>query len=628
MCGIAGLIDSTASRDGRERAVGRMCQAMLHRGPTDEGSVSSGPLTMGMRRLAIFDPAHGHQPMHSADGRYSIVFNGAIYNFLALRTELEAAGFRFSTRCDTEVLLAAYVHWGVGALDRLRGMYAFAVWDSVERELVIARDPFGIKPLYYLRENGRLLFASELNALFASGVVRREIDPSSTLEYLAWFAVPAPRTIYRGVMSLRPGEYAVLRDDVLTIASSWTFNRPSSGPVCSTQAEFNGELRHRLEDTIRAHVAADVPVGAFLSGGLDSAVITGLMTKVSGSRLKTFSIEFEERAFSEGEAAGETARFLGTDHHPFVLTGRRVAADINRILDSLDHPSGDGINTYYASLAAHDGGVTVVLSGLGGDELFGGYPSFKVLPKLKRWLPAWWSLPAFVRSAVVSRLRRGGVQQRKLADFLEHARTLQELGALQRRVFTIPTQATLLSPDARAHLRNRYSPFHPQLPLLSHELAGQPDLHAISAWELRTYMADVLLHDSDVMSMRHSIELRVPFIDRTFIEWLWHQPAHFKFTPHHPKAALEGSVGDLLPPTLLGRRKQGFTLPFAVWMKRELRPFLEDCYSESSLGRSGLFDTAAARERWRGFLESDDPREWSRVWSLAILIQFVNRRSA
>ncbi len=628
MCGIAGLIDSTVSVDGRERAVGRMCQAMLHRGPTDEGSMSSGPLTMGMRRLAIFDPANGHQPMHSADGRYSIVFNGAIYNFTVLRIELEALGFAFRTQCDTEVLLAAYVRWGVCALDRLRGMYAFAVWDARDRELFVARDPFGIKPLYYVREGGRLVFASELNAILASGMVDFQIDQAAALDYLAWFAVPAPKTIYQGLKSLRPGEYAIFRDEVLTIASSWTFNRTFDDPVCTSRDQFREELRNRLEETIRAHVVADVPVGAFLSGGLDSAVITSLMTRISGSKLKTFSIEFEESNFTEATEAAETARYIGAEHHPFLLTGRRVAEDMDKILASLDHPSGDGINTYYASLAAKEGGVTVALSGLGGDELFGSYPSFRVLPRLSRWLPMWWSLPDFLRKTILRRLRTGDVQRRKLADFLEHARNLHELGAMQRRVFSTPVQTALISEELRAQLKGHYTPYHPQLSLLSRELAGQPAAHAISAWELRTYMADVLLHDSDIMSMRHSIELRVPFIDRNFIQWLWRQPTEFKYNARRPKLPLAEAVADLIPPALLKRRKSGFILPFSVWMKHELRPFLEDSFSDLSLSRCGLFDAAATQARWRNFLDSEDPREWSRIWSLAILIQFVNRRSS
>ena len=605
-----------------------MCTSMLHRGPDDGGMESCGSATLGMRRLAIFDPSHGHQPMTTPDGRHTLIFNGAIYNFRVIRDELAAAGYAFRTNCDTEVLLAAYARWGEQCLPRLQGMFAFAVWDAHQETLFLARDPFGIKPLYYRQEiRGRLLFASELNALVASGAFNAELDPQAVADYLAWFAVPAPCTIYRGVRSLRPGECATLRNGQLAVRSYWNFGAMHRDPaVCTSAAEFTLELRRRLEITIKAHVIADVPVGAFLSGGLDSAVVTGLMTRVTGSRLKTFSIAFAEPGYSEAEAAAQTARHFGTDHHTIELSGQQVAGDLNDILAHLDQPTGDGINTYYASKAARAGGVTVALSGLGGDELFGGYPSFRDLPRMAHWLPWWRRLPAFARNSLIEKLRRGDTRRRKLADFLRHARDLPDLASLQRRVFDGATRRSLLHPDVNRALSNPRA-HHPELDSLRSELAAAGQFETISAWELRTYMADVLLRDSDVMSMRHSLELRVPFIDRPFIEWLWQQPARFKDEQNPPKAALAAAVRDILPPDLLHRRKQGFTLPFAVWMKRELQPFLEDTFAVESVNRSGLFEPEAAQTLWRGFVSGHDEREWSRVWSLAVLIAFANRRA-
>jgi len=628
MCGIAGFVSPRDSRELRTDAVGRMCAAMLHRGPDDGGIESHGDATIGMRRLAIFDPANGHQPMATPDGRWHIVFNGAIYNFRALRDELVAAGFSFRTNCDTEVLLASYAHWGAACLGRLRGMFAFAIWDSREQALFLARDAFGIKPLYYRQDGARLVFASELNALLASGTVTAEMDPLSVADYLGWLAVPAPRTIYRGIFSLRPGEYATFRAGRLELAQHWTFRTmPQVAPVCTTREEFTAELRSRLEDTIRAHVVADVPVGAFLSGGLDSAVVVGLMTKAGGARLRTFSIGFDEAGYSEADAAAATARHFGTDHHASVLTGDQVARDIEPLLAALDQPTGDGINTYYASRAARTGGVTVALSGLGGDELFGGYPSFRDLPRLAGLLSTWHRLPRFARAAIIARLRHGSTRARKLADFLEHARDLQQLCALQRTVFPETARHSLLSADVLQAMSGR-SPRHPELSAQTAELAGAAPFEIISAWELRTYMADVLLRDSDIMSMRHSLELRVPFVDRPLIEWLWRQPAEFKNGRGSQKSALIAAVSDLLPPGLGERRKQGFSLPFAVWMRRELRPFLEETFSDGSVGRSGLFASEPVQQFWKKFLAGDDTREWSRVWSLAMLVAFANRRTA
>ncbi len=625
MCGIAGLIDSTRSPDEAREVVGRMCAAMVHRGPDDGGIESCNGATLGVRRLAIFDPANGHQPMRTPDGRLTVAFNGAIYNFRELRGELAGSGWTFRTKCDTEVLLAAWAQWGQNCLSRLRGMFAFAIWDEETQALHLARDPFGIKPLYYRQDAGRLVFASEINALRASGVFSAEIDPKSAADYLAWLAVPAPRTIFRGVFSLRPGETATFCKGRFEIRSAWSFSSIAApGNPCRTRRDFVHELRARLEDSARAHMLADVPVGAFISGGLDSAVVTGLMSRVSGGRLKTFSLGFEESAFSEAGPAEATARFLGSDHTTRILTGRQVAADIEKFVAACDQPTGDGINTYYASETARAGGVTVALSGLGGDELFGGYPSFRQAPRIASWLPRWRMLPRGIQAVILGRLRSGDTRRRKLADFLEYAHTLPEVCALQRRVFSEAGRRALLSPGAVAALGDS-PPFHPELPALRLELAGASPLEAVSAWEMRTYMADVLLCDSDVMSMRHSLELRVPFVDRILVEWLWRQPADFKYTAGNPKGTLAEAAADLLPPGMAARKKQGFTLPLSLWMRGDLKPFLDETFSAASIERSGLFNRVAVQSRWNGFLRQSDGPDWSRVWSLAQLVAFVNR---
>ena len=626
MCGIAGYISHIQPPSNRSVVVARMNAAMVRRGPDDEGVDTWGDATLGMRRLAIFDPAHGHQPMSTPDGRWHLVFNGAIYNFRALRAELEAAGRSFHTQCDTEILLGAIAHWGEGCLNRLRGMFAFAAWDSHENTLLLARDPFGIKPLYvHSTTNGGLLFASELNALLASGRVPADIDPHAVSAYLSWLAVPAPQTIYRHVRSLRPGECAVWRAGKLNVKSYWTLRdayNDGNIRVTRSPSEFTAGLRAQLEDTVQAHAIADVPVGAFLSGGLDSTALVALMTKLGGARLKTFSLGFDDAGYSEADAAAANARYLGSDHHASVLTGERVASEIDTILSTLDQPTGDGINTYYVSQAARAGGVTVALSGLGADELFGGYPSFRNVPRLSRWLPVWHVLPGFVREALLARWARGDTRQRKLADTLRHGLRPAALALLQRRVFAESTRCALLSADAMT----AYAP-HPEETALADQLAGADLFSVTSAAELRGYMTDVLLRDSDVMSMSQSLELRVPFVDKPLVTWLARQPTTFKYTPARPKAALAYAVRDLLPPDLLRRPKRGFTLPFSRWMRGPLQPFLEETFSAASVSRTGLFSADAVQTRWRGFLAGQDTAEWSRVWSLAMLIAFVNRKS-
>lgn len=631
MCGIAGIVAADLDVAAREAAVERMVQRQQHRGPDDRGWHSEGAATLGMARLAIIDPANGRQPMRSPDGRYTLVFNGALYNYRELQAELRAGGWEFRTACDTEVLLAAYARQGAACLARLRGMFAFAVWDAQERTLFAARDPLGIKPLYYARRiDGGIVFASELNALLASSLVPREIDPSSVAEYLAWFAVPAPRTIYRGIANLSPG-HALTVDAAGRVRTTawWRLPAPQRPEIRARHyAEFIHGLRAQLEDSVRAHRVADVPVGAFLSGGLDSTAITGLMARAGGTRLKTFSLVFEEVQFSEQSAARLAAQALGTEHHEEVLTGARVASELPRLLAAYDQPTGDGINTYYASRLAQAGGVKVALSGLGGDELFGSYPSFKQLPPLRRFLPLWWRMGGRARGAILRVLQsRRQTRALKLADFLGSARDLHELAALQRRVFPEPRRLALLHPDVRASAV-RLGPLHPRLDDFVGELLGADDFQIISAWELRTYMADVLLRDSDVFSMAHSLELRVPFVDRPLLEWLWPQADYFKRRPGGAKQALADAVADVVPAAIRQRAKQGFTLPFALWMRRELRPFLDATFAPDSLAACPWLDAAAARQQWLDFLAGSDSRAWSRVWSLAVLIAFANRTSA
>jgi asparagine synthase (glutamine-hydrolysing) len=578
-----------------------------------------------MRRLAIFDPSNGHQPMTTPDRRYTLVFNGAIYNFRNLQPELESAGWSFRTRCDTEVLLAALAHWGEGALARLRGMFAFALWDSKEESLLLARDPFGIKPLYFMHQADRLVFASEVSALLASGASGGSIDPDSVIEYLAWLAVPAPATIYEGVSSLQPGEFIRFCRGRLSAGFAWSFRSiPHDIKPSSTRAEFVETLRMQLDDAIRAHMLADVPVGAFLSGGLDSAVVVGLMSRASSDPLKTFTIGFEESGFTEADEAEETAKHFGTIHHTRVLSGREVARDLEKFLSACDQPTGDGINTYYVSQTAQDGGVKVALSGLGGDELFGGYPSFDTLPMLARRLRSWRRLPGPMRALVVRMLAAGGTRARKLADYLSHARDAHEVGALQRRVFSDSSRLSILSPDLVARAR-AFEAFHPRLSAIRADV-DLDELYAVtSAWEMRTYMADVLLRDSDVMSMRHSIELRVPYLDRPLVEWLWRQPASLKDDRRSPKSALREAAADILPSGLLKRRKRGFTFPFPIWMRSDLRPFLEDTLSPASIAKSGYFSAGPINSLWRAFTSGRNDADWSRIWSLAVLIDFINR---
>lgn len=624
MCGIAGFISSRVTPAERALTVDRMSRSLAHRGPDDEGLVSAGPATFSLRRLAIFDPARGHQPWQSPDGRYTLAFNGAIYNFRELRETLRPLGHAFETDCDTEVLLASFQQWGEACLDRLRGMFAFAVWDNLEQRAFLARDPFGIKPLYFSVELApdSLVFASEIRAFEASGLGGLATDPAALSEYLAFLSIPAPRTLYRQIRSLRAGEFArwTPASGGVTVQRFWRLQFPSSHPDRTRSVEeFRHGLRAQLEDTVAAHLQADVPVGIFLSGGLDSAVLTAVAARHIPRRLRTFSLGFEERSFSETTQAEATARHLGTHHSTSILTAKRLVADFDHLLGAMDQPTGDGINTYYASAAARQGRVTVALSGLGADELFGGYNTFAQIPQLARVLPYWRALPAAARKMLLRLLSRRGPRAQKLGQLLSAARSVHDLAANSRRVWSArPASEILMIPETTA--------LHPEADRIRQEQAETDLPSLLSTWEIETYMNDVLLRDSDCMSMRHAIELRVPFVDRKLIEWWSAQPSAFRYTPESPKSALLEAVYDLLPPEIAARKKWGFTLPFSVWMRWELRPFLDEIFSVPSVRKSGFFSVAAVNQRWRTFLASNDPRDWSRLWSLAVLIAHLNQR--
>jgi len=626
MCGIAGIINSSLPTPEREAAVRRMIARQRHRGPDDDGLASWDNGTLGMCRLAIFDPANGRQPMTTSDGRFHLVFNGAIYNHRELRAELESHGRSFATHCDTEVLLQAYAQWGQACLVRLRGMFAFAVWDAVERTFFAARDPFGIKPLYHARtSDGGVVFGSEVRAVLASRLVPGEIDPVAVGDYLAWFAVPPPRTIMRGIANLPAGHCLSLGQDRRLRVSAW-WRLPEARPAPpKNKTEFAGELRARLEDTIRAHQLADVPVGAFLSGGLDSTAVVALMRHCGAGKLKTFSVTYEEPEFAEGEHARLAARALGTEHHEEVLTGGRLVAELPAILASFDQPTGDGINSYYASKLARQGGVKVALSGLGGDELFGGYPSFRDMPRLARWLPRWRMLPPGLRRSSIAQLKQGSSWRRKLADFLQHGRDLHDLCALRRRILSETTRQELMTAESW-ELAARQGPYHPMLDDFVGELTGADDNQIVMAWEMRTYMSDVLLRDSDGFSMANSLELRVPFVDERLLGWWWNQPRGLRLPPGPPKAMLALATADLVPAAVRRRPKQGFTLPFPLWMRAQLRPFLQEVFSGASLDACPWLDAGRVRAEWAAFDRGEDTQNWSRVWTLAMLVAFANRK--
>ena len=559
MCGIAGILTSTPLPESTA-ALPRMLGALRHRGPDDRGSFHSpgGHAALAHARLSILDlsPA-GHQPMSTPDGRLTIVFNGEIYNFLELRRVLAAAGVVFQSNSDTEVILRAYEAYGPACVEQLRGMFAFALWDEREQSCLLARDPFGIKPLYYHAPGQRLVFASETRALLASGLVDRALDARGLHGYFRTGSVPEPRTLLRDVRCLEAGHTAVWHAGRLDQRRYWSLRFT---PEPAGEAEAVRATRSALLDSVEHHFISDVPVGVFLSGGMDSTALVALARTVGRKELHTYSISFPGLPGDEGGLARRTAAHFGTRHEEWALdatTGREL---FGQFLAAMDQPSIDGLNTFTVSKFARDRGMKVVLSGLGGDELFGGYPSFRKVPQLaqlNRRLR--WTGP--VRAGARAVLRRSSRPPlRRLGEMLGQPARLDTAYAAFRGTFTA-AEATMLT--------RHYTGEEVVEDFSSEELPADPTPEdTVSRLELTRYMRNQLLRDSDVMSMAHGLELRVPFLDLPLAATLARLPAALRLRAG--KQLLLDAVPEV-PAWIARQPKRGFMFPFDQWLGAEWR---------------------------------------------------------
>jgi asparagine synthase (glutamine-hydrolysing) len=582
MCGIAGI--ASHDRGGLDRdALAAMSGALVHRGPDDAGEALLDGCLLAARRLSIIDLEHGHQPISGCGEHVTVVQNGEIYNHAELRSRLEARGHAFRTRCDTEVIAHAYEEWGDGFVERLRGMFALALWDRRERRLLLARDRFGIKPLFYAAAGGRLAFASELTALAHAPGFSRELDPDAIEAFLAFNSIPAPLSAYRAARKLPPGHVLAWRGGQAALSR---FARPAPGEQRrEPAAELAAAARERLRDSVRAHLVSDVPVGVLLSGGIDSSALTALAAELTPGRVATFSIGFEERSFDELEHARLVARRYGTDHHELVV--RPDAAELlPRIVAAYDEPSGDSsaLPTYLVcGLAA--GHVKVVLSGEGGDELFGGYETYVA----DRLAPVAGPL-ARATSPVVERLpsATGRVPlDYKLKRFARAA----HLPALERHLGF----KEIFSPDVRRELRAGAAGADPLGLYRARyaETAGAAPLARLQDADLGIYLVDDLLVKTDRMSMAHSIEARVPFLDPAVAELALALPSRHKVLGPSTKRLLRRAVAPLVPREIVRGRKRGFSIPAAAWLRGPLLPFAREVLSADSLRAHGVFEPAA-----------------------------------
>ena len=607
MCGIAGIcLPRSVAASEAETALKRMIAALRHRGPNDEGwqlmslrSAAEGSVGLANTRLAIQDlsPA-GHQPMHDPETGNWIVFNGEIYNHPELRREIgDRAGVWRSTS-DTETVLRAYRLWRHDCVEHLRGMFAFAIWDAASSTLWCARDRLGIKPFYYSTQSGALLFASEVRALLASGWARMELDPVGLAGYVRFGAVPEPFTLVQHIRSLAAGHWMRVRGaNIEEMRAYWSPQLPSvdeSGPATAPT------IRMELERAVQEHLLSDVPVACFLSGGIDSSIVTGLAARQMDKQLQTFTLGFDGETADESGYAQSVAEKFNTHHHLVRLSHEEVAAEVPDAVNAMDLPSMDGLNTYIISKAVADNGYKVVLSGLGGDELFGGYPSFARAEWAERWSRWLGNVPAGFRALVAG----GGNKGRRAAELTDKGLSLRSRYSCLRALWS------------RSELQQMGIPDAPEL--TSAGVGEDADgllASRVSVMELTGYMRSVLLRDSDVLSMAHGLELRVPLLDHRLVETCLASGAARANGARLPKAWLLKAAGDLLPPGIADRPKQGFILPMARWMQQPLHGFVEE-------GLAVVTDSDVLPRLNLARLEKDfaDGRlHWSRLWQFVAL---------
>jgi asparagine synthase (glutamine-hydrolysing) len=560
-----------------------MCAAIRHRGPDDEGRRVMPGVALGMRRLSIIDLATGQQPIHNEDESVWVVFNGEIYNYPELRAELIARGHRFYTNSDTETIVHAYEQWGPDGFARLRGMFAIALWDSRDGSLWLARDRVGIKPLHYAHVGERLYFASEIKSLLAAGEVNRTIDFAALDHYISFLYTPRDATIFAGIQKLPPAHILHWQNGAFRLTRYWEMPAAEQQPVSEQEAAEC--LRDVLRDAVRSHLMSDVPLGAFLSGGVDSSVVVGLMAEASTQPVRTFSIGFDDPRYDELEHARVVARQFATDHHEFVVKPDALAI-IDDLIAHFDEPFGDSsaIPTWYVSEIARQH-VTVVLSGDGGDELFGGYERYSPHPRIAafdRWAP-----PASrkLASLVWPLLPHGATGKNFLRRVArdEQGRYLDQIGYFQpdekRALLSGDVRRVIGTADAEARLGEHFA----RLSRLSWDAQ-------MMHFDFETYLPEDILTKIDRMSMAHSIESRVPLLDNTVVDFAATLPADLKIRHGRKKHILKEAAANLLPPSILNRRKQGFAVPVGGWFRGDLREFFSDVLLSQRARERGYFN--------------------------------------
>jgi len=609
VCGIAGIVGGRQDYiAGGGKQVTDMLRSQAHRGPDAEGTLAIDCTVLGHRRLSILDlSSAGRQPMTNERGDVALTFNGEIYNYLVLKSELIQLGYHFLTGTDTEVIIHGYKEWGIdGLVGRLRGMFAFALHDRgrysrKEEFLFLVRDRLGIKPLYYAAKEGHIAFASEVRALRAAGLVSNTVDIEAVAGFLCLGSVPAPKTWFRDARCLPAGSYLAVSEAGTRIKKYWDFTSEGEEP---SQEDLAG----LLTETVTQHMLADVPVGVFLSGGVDSAALAAVASRSRDSKLVTLTITFPEAEFSERQEARHFADVFGTEHREIPVSKDMFLSELPNILRAFDQPTADGVNTYFVSRAAKEAGLKVVLSGLGGDEIFLGYPHYRKMFAVGDPLQRYTAAAGWVRSAV--RLGGGvfgrwtGQERWQRLDYGRFLDTTQGAYLLTRGFFG-PRQAAELMGCSEAWIHQSLAGTFQSLGVGSTN--GCFDAARFQYFELKRYLHDQLLRDSDVFSMAHSIELRVPLLDHLLVEAASRIPMRKRISSEVNKPALVAAAGHRSVREAAMRPKKGFTFPFAHWMR--------DCAGQlEEIARlDSPFEKTAVSRCWKGLQQGR--MHWSRAWA-------------
>ena len=604
MCGINGIY-ALNKGDINPQTVAQMNQVLKHRGPDDQGVATLPNAVLGHVRLAIIDLSQaGKQPMHSQNPHRVLCFNGEIYNYRELKKQLP---YPYQGNSDSEVLLAAYNQWGHTMCEHLEGMFAFCIYDSLNHSLFLARDRMGIKPLYYTLTSEYLVFSSEIRALMASGLVPTNLNHSQVQTYLTMGTVAGNQTLIQSVQKLNPGSFMICQGNQIQIQSYWNPQNYIKSSDLSFQ-EALVQTRNLFANAVQKRMMADVPFGAFLSGGIDSTAVTAMMSQFAQKPVNTFHVSFAEKEFSEQSYAEWVAKKYNTQHTNIQCDPSLFLQEMDAILDSYDHPCVDGANTYIVSQATRKAGITMALSGLGGDELFGGYPIFNQLFSLHNKVS---SIPLYLRKIIAFALPLLPVKsQNKLRSILNS----QSLNP--NKIYFILRSLNGILPH----------PLQSQDPLTEPPdlFLGRPQYtySEISLAEWYYYLEPILLRDADQMSMRHALEVRVPFLDHKLVEWVLCLPDEFKRKAGTPKALLVQSLSGLIPNEVVYRKKMGFVLPWELWVKKELSSYVTHAIENSG----DIIQSKAWMKAYDQFVKGSNQYSWTTFWSLVTLQHWRQKR--